>query len=461
MKGQPTRSYLVLFSVPGRLAFCAAGFVARSGGAMTNLGIVWMVRLLYGSYGWAGAVAAANGLAWAAGNAILSRLVDRYGQNRVMVPAVIVTSTSMAGLIAAAMLGAPIWLLFLPSIISGATGGSASALVRARWNHALSDGAQLHAAFALESTLDEITYMVGPLIATVLATSVHPAAGLMAPVLLSIVGGLWFYQGLRASQPPVGGTTVAAGTRSAAVPPACSTSAVTSEQSEPSPLFTPSAAKSEQSEPSPLYGTAPGELEPPALPQYDRFVLAFGGMVPVIAVAALFGCTFGALDLAVVAGTTAFNHPTMAGVVLAAMSLSSALAGLAYGARVWKASLPGRFVLGVAAFAALTSLYLLANNVGILVAFGFIGGAAVAPSFTNANTLVASLVPRHRLTEGLAWIGTSIGLGASLGSAVAGQLIDAFGYRGGFLTGAVAAAGALVIALAGVSALSKAMRSPR
>jgi len=100
------------------------------------------------------------------------------------------------------------------------------------------------------------------------------------------------------------------------------------------------------------------------------------------------------------------------------------------------------------------------------VAFGFFGGAAVAPSFTNANTLVASLVPRHRLTEGLSWIGTSIGLGASLGSAVAGHLIDSFGYRAGFSTSASTAVAAFLIAVAGMRALSRAMgretkRGPR
>ena len=378
---------------------------------MVNVGIVLMVQSLYGSYGWAGLLSAANGLAWAVGNAILSRLVDRHGQRAVMVPAVIVTSLSMAIFIVAGVVHAPIWVLFVPCIISGATGGSASALVRARWNHALNNDTQLNAAFAWESTLDEITYMIGPVVATLLATTIHPAAGLVAPVVLSIIGGLWFYQFLQASQPPV----------------------------------------------RPVPATAQDDGESDAQ-NHGKFVLAFGGMVPVIAVTALFGCTFGAIDIAVVAATTDFGARGMAGVVLAGLSLGSALAGLAYGARVWRAPLHRRFVIGVLAYAALTALLLLAHSVLVLVVLALFCGMAVAPSLTNANTLVAALVPRHRLTEGLAWIGTSIGIGASVGSSVAGRLIDAFGYTAGFLTAAAGTVAAAAIAIAGVRALSRALR---
>ena len=391
---------------------------------MVNVGIVLMISALYGSYGWAGFLAAANGLAWAAGNAVLSRLVDRHGQRAVMVPAVIVTSAGMAAFILAGVAHAPIWVLLIPCVISGATGGSASAMVRARWNHALDNDNQLNAAFALESTLDEVTYMIGPMVATLLATTIHPAAGLIAPIVLGVSGGMWFFQVLQASQPPVnvlshGGSAVLV---------------VAGQNQDPAPV-----------------------THSPVTLGHDRFVLAFGGMVPVIAVTALFGCTFGAIDIAVVAATTDFGARGMAGVVLAALSLGSAVAGLAYGARAWRVPLARRFVIGVLAYAVLTALFLLAHSVAILVAFGLVCGMAVAPSLTNANTLVASLVPRHRLTEGLAWIGTSIGVGASIGSSVAGRLIDDYGYAAGFLTAAAGTAAAFLISMLGVRALSHAL----
>ena len=413
---------------------------------MISIGLVLMVSMLYGSYGWAGAVAAANALAWAVGNTVLARLVDRHGQNRVMVPATIISAASLVALVVAAWFRLPVAVLFIPSVISGATGGSPGSMVRARWNHALEKDAQLHAAFALESTLDEVTYIVGPMVATVLATTVHPTAGLITPVALSVAGGLWFYQGLRGSQPPVRVLSVAGA------------EGMTGEGSARSCLRQDDArsclrqddARSSLRQDDPLEGEAArfGKAA-------DRFALAFGGMLPVVFVTALFGGTFGAIDISVVAGTKSMGAAALAGVVLAAMSLGSALAGLTYGARVWKSSLARRFVIGVVAYTVALAFFLIVRDVIALAVVGFVSGLAIAPTFTNANTLVRTLVPSHRLTEGLAWIGTSIGLGASVGSSVAGRLIDDFGYQAGFMTAAALAVAAALTAFAGFRALSR------
>ena len=55
------------------------------------------------------------------------------------------------------------------------------------------------------------------------------------------------------------------------------------------------------------------------------------------------------------------------------------------------------------------------------------------------------LVPRERLTEGLTWVGTSLGVGVSVGSSVAGAQIDINGSHAGFLV-VVISAGAAVLA---------------
>ena len=388
---------------------------------MMGLGIVMMTSMLYGSYGWAGALTAANGLAWAAGNAILSWLTDRHGQARVMLPAAVISALALVGLIVAAWLRAPVWVLFPPAIIAGGMGGSPGAMVRARWNHVLTDPQQLHTAFALESTLDEVTYIIGPVVATGLATMVHPTAGLMAPVVLGLTGGTWLFYGQRRTQPPVGGATVG-GTRH--------TSSTNSTTTLPLPSSRLTARP-------------------------DRFVLAFGGILPLIAVTALIGISFGAIDVATPAAATAWNAQKLTGLVLATMSFGSATAGLIYGARRWKLPLPNRFLVGVTAYAALIALYPFAQNVVMLALCGLLGGAAIAPSFTNANSLVNELVPKHRLTEGLSWIGTSIGVGASLGSSVAGYLIDRFGYDAGYWTAVSGALAAMLVAVAGAKTIAR------
>ncbi len=397
------RSYREILAIPGALKFSAAGVLARSGGAMMGLGIVLMVSALYGSYGLAGALAAANGVAWAIGTAVLSNLVDRYGQRRVMYPAVVVSTTMLMVVVVFAVLQLPAWTLFPPVIISGATGGAPGALVRARWNHATSDPGQLHTAYSLESTLDELTFVIGPVAATALSVGVHPAAGLVAPIILSLVGAKLFYS-QRETEPPV----------------------------------MPRPASQQQT------------------PLWRRLILMAPGVGAVVAVNLLIGCVFGAIDVSVVAAATSWDVRAASGVVLAVFSLASGLAGFYYGSRTWSSPLPGRFVVGVLALFASTLGLLLANSILLLSAVGFLVGVTVAPTLINGNTLIGRLVPRERLTEGLSWMGTGIGIGASIGSSVAGQLIDSSGYHASLVSVAAFALVAAAIALASLRTLRRA-----
>jgi hypothetical protein len=60
------------------------------------------------------------------------------------------------------------------------------------------------------------------------------------------------------------------------------------------------------------------------------------------------------------------------------------------------------------------------------------------------NAVVQLVVPPHRLTEGLTWVGTSIGLGTAAAAAVAGVVIDAYGAHRAFL---VTVAGGILAAI--------------
>lgn len=47
-------------------------------------------------------------------------------------------------------------------------------------------------ATAFESVTDELTFVLGPLLATALCTAVHPSAGLLTEAALTLVGGVLF-----------------------------------------------------------------------------------------------------------------------------------------------------------------------------------------------------------------------------------------------------------------------------
>lgn len=397
------RAYREILTLPGAWQFSAAGLLARSGGAMMGLGMVLMVSALYGSYGLAGALAASNAVAWALGTATLSNLVDRFGQRRVMYPAVIVSATALSLLVVFAVLQLPAWTLFPPAIVSGATGGAPGALVRARWNHVTRDPDQLHTAYALESTLDELTFVIGPVLATALSTGVHPAAGLIAPVVLALLGAHLLYS-QRSTEPPV------------------------------------------------LPRSYQGAEKPPLR---SRLVLLMPGVGAVVAVNLLIGCVFGAIDVSVVAAATQWGVRASSGVVLAVFSLASGIAGFYYGSRGWASPLVSRFLWGVAAMFAACLALLVADSVLLLCLIGLLVGLTVAPTLINGNSLIGRLVTRDRLTEGLSWMGTGIGIGVAVGSSTSGQVIDAAGYHGGFVTVAGFATLAAVIALLGARSLRR------
>jgi MFS family permease len=171
-----------------------------------------------------------------------------------------------------------------------------------------------------------------------------------------------------------------------------------------------------------------------------------GGMVVLAIVFVAMGAIFGATDVSTVAFAEEAGRPGLAGVVLAVFACGSMISGLLYGARHWVTPLWRRFAIGMVALAIGASLFVLVSSMAMLSVVMFVAGFAIAPTLVNGNGLVQHFVPRERLTEGLTWVGTSLGVGVSLGSWVAGSLIDRQGSHGGYLV-VVASAGLAVVAV--------------
>jgi MFS family permease len=357
---------------------------------MTGIGILMMASGIYGNYGIAGALTAADVVAWAIGTAFLSNLVDRFGQRRIMLPAALVSAAALAIVVILAVFHAPLWTLFVFTVISGLTQGSPGAMVRARWNYVLSSAHDLHTAYSLESTLDELGFIIGPVAATWLATSLHPAAGLAGPALM-IAGGAGVFYSLKSTEPTI----------------------ITREHSH----------------------------------SHSRLIILLPGIAVVDAIGFLMGALFGSIDVATLAATTTWNSREQVGIVLGVMSLGSAIGGFLYGARSWRSPLWKRFLICVSLLGVTAWILYFAWNPLTLGIFGFIVGFSIAPTFINANGLIGYLVPPARLTEGLAWLGTAIGIGVSIGSAISGYLIDHFGHGAGFICVMVGGVLALSVAL--------------
>lgn len=383
--------------MPGTKQFSGAGALARLPMSMVGIGIVLMIQQTTGSYGLAGRVSAAYIVAQAICSPQIAKLVDRKGQSKVMRPMFVVTSLSMLGLILSTALEAHEAWLYVFAVLTGATIGSVGSMVRARWSHLLGDPRRLHSAYSFESAVDELCFVVGPMLATILATSVAPTAGLVVPLLAVVVGGFWFLS-LRSTEPPV--TLPVEGVR-------------------------------------------------------HRSVLLNPGMLAVIAVFIGMGAVFGATDVATIAFAKEAGHEAMAGVILGVFAAGSLVSGLLYGAKHWVSPLWKRFAVGMLALAVGVSLFFFVTSLPVLAAVMFVAGFAISPTLINGNNLVQLLVPPSQLTEGLTWVGTSLGVGVSVGTSVAGVRIDADGAHAGFTVVMISAGIGVLVTVAALGTLRR------
>jgi MFS family permease len=388
--------YREVLRVPGAPAFVVAGLVARLPISMQSLGVVLLVKATTGSYALAGAVSATFALVQALLAPVLGRLVDRHGQARVLLPALGLYAAGLGGLVALALAGAPAWTLFPAAAVYGGSYPQPGSLVRARWAHAVGGTPLLPTAFSLESVLDEVVFVVGPVLVTLLATAVTPSAGVLSAAVFTVVGSLALAAQRRTEPPP---HPAEAGTR------------------------------------------APS-------------VLRRAGVRVLVLVGVAAGGIFGSAEVATVAFTDEQGRPAAAGLVLALLALGSLLAGLWYGTVRWRAPLASRFVRGVVLFAAVTVPLPFAPNVPALAGLVFVAGFTISPTLIAAFALLEELVPAASRTEGLTWFSTGVGIGLAAAATATGQVVDAAGGRAAF--GVTVGSGVLaaVLALAGARKLT-------
>ncbi|MBE6482298.1 MAG: MFS transporter [Actinomyces ruminicola] len=407
-------NYTTILRRPGALGFSIAGLIARFPMSMVGISTILAIQELYGSYSAAGTVSAANVVAVAVGAPVLARLVDAHGQSRIMLPATVGSAAALIGLAAAAQMRAPLGVLLALSALAGLLAGSFGSLVRSRWTGVLSTPEQVHTAFSLEAAFDEVAFIIGPVLATVLCTSpaLPSTSGWIAAVALQVGGGLWFFS-QRATEPtPHRRTRRRLGTRRRPT-----------DSAAHQPVTTPQTAPEAETRP----------------------VLRHGAVVAVIAVFLASGAMFGANDVAAVAFATELGMKSAAGTVLAAWGVGSFTAALIYGSRPWGRPLWQQFLFGTTALAVGASTLMFAPNLVVLGVLMALTGMAIAPTVTTGNSITQVSVAPAQLTEGLAWVGTAMNIGVSLGSMFGGHAVDAAGSRGGYLL--VAAVGWLAVVM--------------
>jgi len=386
--------YVEIFRAPGAKGFAAAGFVARMPMAMAPIGIVAMLSQTHGEFWLAGAVSATYAFANALFAPQISRVVDRLGQSRVLIPTTLIAVAAFAVLMLAAAQHWPLWTLFAAAL-AAAVMPSFPAMIRARWSELFRDRPELNTAFAFESSADELVYIAGASLSVGLAVALFPEAGLLASTLFLALGGLSF---------------------------------IAQRGTEPQPSS--SAGGGGQS----------------AIRQRP---------VQIITLALVFvGAIFATAEVSAVAITEQLGEPGAASLVIGVYAVGSFVVGLIVGALNLKLALEKQLAIALAVIAVTAWPLLFVDNVPMLALAVFMSGIAISPTFITAFGLIERRVPAAMLTEGITWVMTGIGIGMALGSFVTGWVVDTYGASHGFIVSVVAGALALLTVLLGQRTLA-------
>jgi MFS family permease len=385
--------YRAAYAPPGALAFSAAGFVARFAIAIYPIGLVLIISARTHTYGYAGVVSGCYVFGGAVIGPIGGRLVDRFGQRPMLLRFALLHLAFVTCFAVLIAVRAPLWTLLPPAIGMGGSFLSVGALIRARWSYVFADEpVPRSTAYSIESALDELVFVLGPLVASVLATQLPGLVTLGVAVTLILLGSGWLAAQSR-TEPPV---------------------------------------------------------RPPQHGGRHQFALAVRGMQLISWAMMFMGAVFGGAEVTMVAFCGQHGQRGNSGWVVACFAAGSMVAGIGYGARHWRSPLLRRFVGSAAVFGVLPLLYLAAGSVPALAAYTFVIGLGIAPTLIGCFSLVDELVPADSLTEGLTWVITGLSVGYGAGAALVGGIADRHGAHAAFAVpiGCAMLAAGFVIALA-------------
>ena len=187
------KRYAEVLRVPHVAALIASTLLARFPIGINALALILYLREQTGSYAVAGVVAGGLAAGAGVGAPVQGRLVDRLGQRRVLVPLAFIHAAALGGVVALTELGAPTVVLLACSTAAGFAIPPTSSVLRSMWPSLLRERQDLiPAAYALDSVLIELIFVLGPLLTAVIATLMSPAAALIVSAASVMIGTIAF-----------------------------------------------------------------------------------------------------------------------------------------------------------------------------------------------------------------------------------------------------------------------------
>ncbi|WP_037890036.1 MFS transporter [Streptomyces sp. NRRL S-87] len=445
-------------------------FLARLPAALCPVGTLLLINQRDG-IGDAGTLAGALWLGQALGGPLIGRLADRHGHRPVLLVSCTANAAVLAGLVAAVLGGLPPAARIALACAAGLTVPQIGPLARTRWVRlAGPDRALVGTALSFDTTLDEASFMVGPALAGLLAVTVHPAAALVLAAALILVFGTLFAlhptapRGTTAAPGPGTGTGTGTEVGTETGPVGHTATAPAPAPAAAEPEAAPALAPAPAPAPATTTITTPTPTPTPtpttATTAEDRTGgetdarLRSPGLTVLTTMAVLQGAAWSSANTGVNALAREVGSPGAAGLVWAAMAVTSSAAGFATVARPGRVGLVTRLRRTVAAQALLT-LPLLAVGGSAGAALGGAAlavagiGLAVAPHLIALFGLAERVAPARRMAEAMTLLGSALIIGQALAAAAAGRLAAAYGPRAAFVLACAAMAVSALVALRG------------
>lgn len=386
---QGLAAYRRVLAAPHVRPLVTFALLARMPIGMGAVAIILFIHGQTGSFGIAGGVAGAYTIGLGITGPSVARFIDRHGSRFVIVPGALLVMAAMLALVALGEAGAGTVPLVAAGFLAGAGSTPVGGIFRQRWPE-LVDPAELPTAYALDAVMMEVVFVSGPLLAGILAAMAGAAEGLIVAGILGIVGSVGFG---RLSTVRPGGN--------------------------------PGAERHWL-----------GALVSPHLRLLVLSDLPLAG-------------TFGALDVMLPAFGAHHGAAALGGPFAAALAFGSGIGGIAYGARPAIFGPPRRSLVVLGALMVLTCLPLpIATGVPEMFVFAALAGITLAPQITVRNQVIQSTLVQGTATEAFTWMALATTIGASVGSALVGPLVEAAGWRAGAIVAVVLPAVATLIVFA-------------
>ncbi|MGW1676954.1 MFS transporter [Saccharopolyspora sp. NPDC002376] len=389
----PHAPNLMFFSLLGRLHMPALGMV------LAFLAVDWT-----GSYAIGGVIGATITVGQAIAGPLRGRAADRSSPPRLLVVTGLGSGLGMVAIIAVTSWVDPAhWWLILPVALgTGLSHPPIGQIGRAIWP-LLADGPAREAAFVVEATLQELLFVVTPMLAAFVVAIWGPVVAMFACAVWATFGAVLFAVALWRA-----GLNEGLGERG-------------QSERKPGSLF-----------------RTPGFVS-----LLGFFVLFVGGLI--------------SIDLVLVGWARERGEPELAGVLAMVWAVGSLVGGLVIGGsarrpRLWlRASLAA---LGLVALVPVLPPIVDPGSPLLVGAILMIGGTAVAPTLAASNGRLADIAPPERRNEAFGWMASATTFGGALAAPLSGMMLDLAGPAA-----AAAAAAGLALGAAGLVASHSARAS--